>query len=142
MSKYNFLLFISIGLFIFSSCADEIVESTPSILDQQNQNKVVSSFSSIQTKVLNISCAVSGCHNGNTFPTLTEGSAYNNIVNVTGSSGQNLIEPGDADNSYLYLKLTGAPGIFGEQMPKGLQPLEQSVVDSIKVWINSGAINN
>jgi hypothetical protein len=142
MSKYNFLLFILIGLFIFSSCADEIVESTPSILDQQNQNKVMASFSSIQAKVLNISCAVSGCHNGNTFPTLTEGSTYNNIVNITGSSGQDLIEPGDADNSYLFLKITGAPGIFGDQMPQGRQPLEQSVVDSIRAWINNGALNN
>ena len=142
MSNYKVLSIIIIIIFIFSSCADEIVESTPSILDQQNQNKVLATFSSIQSKVLNISCAVSGCHNGNTFPTLTEGNAYANIVNVIGSSGQDLIEPGDADNSYLYLKIIGAPGIFGEQMPKGLQPLEQGVIDSIKVWINNGAINN
>jgi hypothetical protein len=142
MSKYKLLPFLLIPFIIFTSCAEEIVESTPSILDMQNQNKVTAKFSSIQEKVFNITCAVSGCHNGSTFPTLTAGNAYNNIVSVTGSSGQNLIEPGDADNSYLFLKITGAPGIFGVRMPNGREPLQQSVIDSIRVWINNGAMNN
>ncbi|MBL1214346.1 MAG: hypothetical protein HND52_13390 [Ignavibacteriae bacterium] len=138
-TKFIFLIFISI---LINSCAEHIVESTPSIIDKQNQDKVLAKFSSIQDRVLNLSCAVSGCHNGTTFPNLSEGGAYANIVGVTGSSGQNLIEPGDANNSYLYLKIVGASGIFGDQMPKGQDPLPGEVIDSIKMWIDNGALNN
>ena len=135
------LIFLLSTIIIFS-CAEHIVESTPSILDVKNENTVLARFSSIQSKVFNLSCAESGCHGDVTFPNLSEGSAYNNIVDVLGSSGQNLIEPGNADESYLYLKITGAPGIFGEQMPKGKMPLEKEMIDSIRVWINNGALNN
>jgi hypothetical protein len=142
MSNFTkFIISISI-LVIINSCADHIVESTPSIIDKQNQNKVLAEFSSIQTRVFNLSCSVSGCHDGNIFPNLSEGSAFSNIVGVTGSSGQNLIEPGDANNSYLYLKIIGTSGILGDQMPKWQDPLPGEVIDSIKTWINNGALNN
>ena len=142
MSNFTkFIILISIFV-IINSCAEHIVESTPSIIDKQNQNKVLGEFSSIQTRVFNLSCSVSGCHDGNIFPNLSEGSAYANIVGVAGSSGQSLIEPGDANNSYLYLKIVGASGIFGDQMPKGQDPLPGEVIDSIKTWINNGAMNN
>ena len=98
-------------------------------------------FSSIQQNVFTTTCAVSGCHNGTQTPRLSAGSAYNNIVNVLNSAGIPYVDPGNANNSYLYRKLTGQ-NISGDRMPRGRSPLSAAVTDSIKAWIDDGAANN
>jgi len=136
------LITVSISI-LFSACSDHIVESTPSI-DQilTNGNSITASFSDIQSKVFNKSCALSGCHvTGVQSPDLS-GNAYNVIVGKASTKGLNYIEPGDPNQSYIYLKLIGASNISGSQMPKNGPPLQQSVIDSIAVWISNGALNN
>ncbi len=104
-------------------------------------------FSTIQTTVFNTSCALSGCHTG-TFPPqgldLSEGQAYANLVNVNSQEEPTLkrIEPGDPDKSYLFLKITGAPGIRGGRMPLGRDPLSDAQIDLIRQWIEEGAQEN
>lgn len=133
------ILFITI--YLFSSCADSIVESTPTIDETDNQNPISTTFTSIQTNVLNKSCALSGCHvSGIVAPDLS-GNSYNRIVSKVGSTGLNYIEPNNPDNSYLLRKIIGQ-NISGSRMPRGASPLSQSVVDSISSWINDGAKNN
>src|SRR5207244_8601291 len=67
-------------------------------------------------------CARVGCHSGPN-PTggqnLEAASAYANIVNVPSNEKPALlrIKPGDAANSYLFQKITGAPGLAGSRMP-------------------------
>ncbi len=142
MRKLFFIITISMSVF-YSSCSEHIVESTPSI-DQilTNNNSVSPTFTDIQSKVFNKSCALSGCHiAGVQSPDLSV-NAYNVIVSKSSTNGLNYIEPGDPNLSYMYLKLIGAGNISGSQMPKNGPPLSQSVLDSIKAWITNGALNN
>ena len=68
------------------------------------------------------------------------------IVNVKSTqSALNLVEPGDPDKSYLYLKLTGAQlsaGGSGEQMPFQAGQLDAGQLELIRAWIAQGAPNN
>ena len=95
-------------------------------------------------------CALSGCHAGPiTAPVaineiLLAGQAYDNIVNVKSQEMPNYlrVKPSSSDSSYLYLKITGASGISGVQMPYGKAPLSTSDMQTIKDWIDQGAQNN
>jgi hypothetical protein len=75
---------------------------------------------------------------------LSFGNSYNNLVNVSSSEIPALlrVKPGEADSSYLFLKLSGGPGIVGSQMPLGALPLSNTTIDSIAKWIQEGALNN
>ena len=142
MKGFILVILISI-IIIFYSCTGNIVESTPSVDELiNNTEQIAATFSDIQNKVFNKSCALSGCHiTGVQFPDLL-GNAYNRIVSKPSSNSFNYIEPGNANLSYIYLKLTNSNSISGAQMPKNSPPLEKSVIDSIAAWINNGALNN
>ncbi len=47
----------------------------------------------------------------------------------------------NSDNSYLFRKLTGV-SISGGLMPRRGSALSAAVIDSIRVWIENGALNN
>ncbi len=68
------------------------------------------------------------------------------IVNVKSTeSALNLVEPGEPDKSYLYLKLTGAQlsaGGSGAQMPFQAGQLDAGQLELIRSWIAQGAPNN
>jgi len=71
---------------------------------------------------------------------------WSSIVNVKSTqSALNLVEPGDPDKSYFYLKLTGAQlsaGGSGEQMPFQAGQLDAGQLELIRSWIAQGAPNN
>jgi mono/diheme cytochrome c family protein len=46
-----------------------------------------------------------------------------------------LVDPGDPDHSYLYMKLVGADGIRGSQMPMGEDPLPAAMLEDVRAWI-------
>jgi hypothetical protein len=98
---------------------------------------------SVQT-VFTDNCAVSGCHvAGSAFAQeiLDADSSYAKTVGVPASQVSSLlrIRPGDPDNSYLVMKVTGAQGILGQQMPRGLPPLAPSLQLRIINWVAAGA---
>ena len=104
-------------------------------------------FTRVQEEIFNPSCALSGCHSagfGAQGLVLAEGQAYNNIVTVpsTEQPARDLVEPGDPDNSYLYLKVIGDSSIDGLQMPRLRTPLSQALQDLLRDWIADGAQNN
>ncbi|MDH4200312.1 MAG: hypothetical protein OEV66_08045 [Spirochaetia bacterium] len=91
------------------------------------------------------SCATGSCHvtGSKTVPLdLTSGNAYTNIYNITSTQDptKKYVVPSSSATSYLYIKLTGA-GVTGTQMPKG-GSLTQTQIDTIKSWIDAGALNN
>ena len=53
-----------------------------------------------------------------------------------------LVEPYASSRSYLITKLEGGDSLQGAQMPLSGEKLSQSVIDSIKKWIDIGAPNN
>ena len=68
---------------------------------------------------------------------------YENLVNVTSAQmGLNLVEPNDAENSYLIHKLDGRAGIVGARMPPNGPFITEEALDIIKQWINEGAQDN
>ena len=104
-------------------------------------------FTRVQNEIFNPSCALSGCHSAGSAAqdlSLAEGQAFGNIVNVPSSvqGSKDRIEPGDPNNSYLYLKVIGDPSISGVQMPRFRTPLSQELQDLLKDWIEAGAQNN
>jgi len=104
-------------------------------------------LSNIQASIFTTSCAFSQCHGGD-FPKqgldLTAGKAFGSLVGVQSQERPALkrVEPGDPDNSYLYLKITGDPSIAGDRMPFGAPALSSDKIDLIRQWITEGAKNN
>ncbi len=100
---------------------------------------------SIQDNVFTPVCAA--CHSGPTGPILPAGqdlsSAAASFANLVGIPS--IEEPAimrvaidDADNSYLVQKLEGTAAV-GSRMPAGGPFLDQTTVDAIRAWIDSGA---
>ena len=94
-------------------------------------------------------CAVSGCHVLPTPPqgrVLSSGFAYTNTVSVVSveNTPMERIHPKDAENSYLYRKITGRPAAGTNAMPPpgatSLPTAEEK--DRIRDWINEGALND
>lgn len=102
---------------------------------------------SIQANVFTPSCAVSGCHTGPAGGPLPTGmdlasadASFANLVGVDSlqSPGDVRVVPGDADASYLVMKIEGrAP--FGGRMPLGGGALDATTIEAIRAWIDAGA---
>ncbi|WP_276374499.1 hypothetical protein [Chryseolinea sp. H1M3-3] len=141
------ILAIALTLVIVTSRCSE-----PPVVVKSNE-----SFDLIQQKILNISCALSGCHaseNDVAFAQhkllLKEGAAYDNLVNADPQNEQARIDglkrvlPGNADGSLLVHKLHCNNGHhssdYGNQMPLGMNPLSEGQIEFITKWIEQGAI--
>lgn len=73
---------------------------------------------------------------------LSEGMAHAALVNVPSTqTALDLVEPGDAENSYLIHKLEGRPGIVRDPMPPIGDPLTPEEIGAIRDWIDGGALN-
>jgi hypothetical protein len=101
-----------------------------------------SKFTRIQQEIFTPICSV--CHSGSGAPLglvldNLEQSAANliNMDSATNSSFKRVLA-GDADNSFLYMKVSGNP-VAGNQMPLGQTPLSADAQQLIKDWINEGA---
>ena len=72
----------------------------------------------------------------------SEQASFDNLVNIAAlqisGGGAFRVLPGDPDNSYLIQKLKGNQ-LVGGQMPPGT-PLQQPVIDDIRLWITNGAL--
>jgi hypothetical protein len=99
---------------------------------------------SIEDNVFTPIC--SKCHIGASAPEglqLDAAHAYNALVGVPSVEVPRFprVDPGNPDESYMVLKIEGAPGIEGAQMPFGETPLPQATIDAIRQWITNGAPN-
>ncbi len=102
-------------------------------------------FTRIQNDILTPDCATSGCHAGTTSPlglNLSAGQAYASLVRKDSSqvSGLMLVEPSNADASYLVQKLEGTQG-GGAQMPMGKPALKTTDLALVREWIQAGALD-
>ena len=99
-------------------------------------------FPSIQENVFNISCASSGCHGEAQEGALDlrEGAAYEDLVNVPAELAPEMqrVQPGDAEASFLYVKLRTPGEGQGVRMPVGSK-LPEDRIDAIREWIEGGA---
>jgi hypothetical protein len=125
----------------FWSCSSDNPTEPPQNTGSQAPS---SKLSDIQTKVFNVSCALSGCHgstNNQADLLLTAGNSYSNLVNV-----QSFLFPQfkrvlpDSSSKSLIIKIL--KGEVSPRMPFNRTPLSNAVIDSISKWIDNGALNN
>ncbi len=90
-------------------------------------------------------CATGGCHGTAVAQglDLRPDAAYAALVNVraTQSSSRFLVEPGNAENSWLVIKIENRQTV-GRSMPLGGPLLDSIDVGNIRNWIDNGAQNN
>ena len=118
--------------------------STPDETGSSGTTSVVASYASIQEKVFNVSCAVSGCHAGTSAKNdlrLDSNSSYLNLVKVPSKDNPaiNRVEPNKPDSSYLIQKLEGTQAT-GVKMPKDQAALPTATINAIREWIDNGAL--
>ena len=99
----------------------------------------------LQTQIFTPRCATSGCHVGGSAPfglDMSDGLTFGNTVNVASSEvpAFDIVEPGNAADSYLYMKVIDDPRILGDRMPAFQAPLSGQELQLIETWINDGAI--
>lgn len=103
------------------------------------------SFAADIQAIFNANCLGGGCHNATASAglNLSQGLAYNNLVNVNSTSEPNFkrVLPNDAQKSYIVMKLEGRQNV-GSRMPLNRSPLSTVQIQNIKNWINKGAIQN
>lgn len=105
---------------------------------------ITADLASIEAHVFTPIC--SKCHIGASAPEglqLDAAHAYDFLVGVPSNENPSRlrVDPGNPDASYMVLKIEGAPGIEGGQMPLGETPLPQATIDAIRQWITNGAPN-
>ena len=129
----------------------------PSPLGCDPMTFYASAFERVQKQIFNQSCAVSGCHDSQSFATsgnllLEEGASYTNLVGVTPDNDAaeaagwlriNVTGPGTGDpaTSFLFRKVDHdlpSPD-YGLGMPRLRPKLDQSLIDVIEAWIVAGA---
>ena len=95
--------------------------------------------------IFTASCAIAGCHDASTSSAelvLTDDQAYSQLVDVTSTQDatKKRVAPGDAESSYLVIKLEDR-GTVGSAMPLG-STLSNEEIQRIKDWIDNGAEEN
>lgn len=91
-----------------------------------------------------VGCSTSGCHGSAARAglDLRTGSAWANLVDVTATNeAVSRVIPGDAQASYLVIKLEGRQTV-GSRMPLGGTPLDNIDLTNVRNWIDNGAPNN
>lgn len=134
-----FILLITFFIFLISCQNDELTES---------------SYDLVQSRILDTSCAISGCHSSASDLTflqhglvLEASVSYANLVDVEPA---NLDAKNDKlfrvkafapDFSLLFHKLSTTSGVnkYGIPMPLGLTPLKEGQLEFIRQWIEAGA---
>jgi hypothetical protein len=100
----------------------------------------------VQSAVFTPRCGVPGCH-GPPAPEqgmeLSSGRTYVSTVGVDATElpGFKRVAPGNAADSYLYMKIAGDPRIVGDRMPFG-GTLTAAEIDVVRAWIAAGAKDN
>ncbi len=130
------LLLILLGC--FTACEHEL----PVTQQSQPPAGLQATLSNIQTNIFTPKCVNAGCHPGGGAPmSLRSGDSFGTLVGVNSAYGKPRVAAGNANNSVLYLKVSGAAGV-SSRMPLTGAYLSQAETDTIKAWINRGAQNN
>ena len=140
------VLVLVLGL---AACSDDPPTApttpTPTQPDPEpDSDTLMPTLSSIQSLVFTPQCVM--CHGDDVAEAglnLEEGTSFASLVNVSSTQvALDLVEPNDAENSYLIHKLDGRDGIVGDRMPYDAEFLSEADIEVIKQWINDGAQDN
>ncbi len=141
ISRSALLLLLAVGV---AACGSDSPTAPTAPTTTPTPGALTATLSSIQSVVFNDSCiGHHGDHATDADLDLRDGQSFSNLVNRQSIQvALDLVEPNDAENSYLIHKLDGRAGIVGDRMPVGGPFLSAADIDLIKQWINAGAANN
>jgi len=144
-AAHRFLITILLGLTIACAGSGEGLDQFGNPLGEGGGGELQPTFSSIQVNIFTPICTQ--CHAGASAPlslSLQVGFSYDQLVGVPSVEVPELlrVDPGQPDNSYLVMKVEGAPGITGGRMPLGFSPLSAEQIATIRAWIADGALEN
>ena len=137
-----FILIVCGSVFLYQCGSDS--PSEPSTPDSET---IISdpSFSQHIQPIFTNNCALALCHvAGNIIELdLSQGIAYNNIVNVDSGQDQSykIVLPGNSTDSWLVMKIEGRQTL-GLRMPPSADPLSDVRIQNIKNWVDRGAKDN
>lgn len=125
--------------------SSEPASSASSVVSSSSQSSVATgvTLQQLQADIFTPRC--SGCHTGSGAPQGlrldTEQNSFDFLVNQASGEMPSLmrVEPGDPDNSYLVMKIEGAPTITGGRMPLGGAALSSELINQVRDWISNGA---
>ena len=144
ISRSALLLLLAVGVAACGSDSPTAPTAPTAPTTTPTPGALTATLSSIQSVVFNDSCiGHHGDHATDADLDLRDGQSFSNLVNQQSIQvALDLVEPNDAENSYLIHKLDGRAGIVGDRMPPAGPFLSQADIDVIKQWINAGAQNN
>ena len=131
MSKFS-LKWTSLALLLIC-CQFSGAQAEDKKADAKKANKIT--FDEHIQPIMRAKCL--SCHNPNKKSSGLDLSSYTSLM-VGGSSGE-VIEPGSADDSYLYLLVTHESEPF---MPPKSDKMPTETLNTIRDWINAGAPEN
>lgn len=113
----------------------------------------VPTFAEVSGLLIERGCAESNCHQGaepqanlNLEPQFAYEALVNQPCSMPGAAelGLNLVTPGDADSSFLYVKITlpEDDAILGLPMPMTGKGLSIEDTELIRRWIEAGALRD
>jgi hypothetical protein len=114
----------------------------PSLGSRYGSASFPATWTGVQTGFFATVCAE--CHAGDAAPKgldLAADDAWDRLVGRPSSERPEilLVAPGDPGASYLVMKLEGASGIAGRQMPRNRAARPAEEIETIAQWIRQGA---
>ncbi len=139
----SFVCLLALGL--TAACSSDTMDPD----DNGNTGRTIKANPSFAVDIQEIltrrSCTQSGCHGAAASAglDLRAGNARANLVNVQSTTEPQRVRviPGDAQNSYLVVRLEGRQTV-GDRMPRGLPALDNIDLTNIRNWIAQGAQAN
>ena len=112
-------------------------QNSPMTVDLSGSQADPVSFAASVLPVITASCGGTNCHLGGKSQAGLSLETHASLM--TGSNGGAVVIPGDGAGSLIIRKLRGTAG---SQMPKGSPALPDSIISTIEIWIDQGAIDN
>ena len=144
MKRSSRLAAAAFGAALLSGCSDTDLNPLPTVGSSSDDQAVANpSFARDIQPIFSARCAVAGCHITPTQANLglvlkDAPTSYANLVNVPSGDNSAIlrVDPGNSGASWLMFMLD-----FGE-MPKEGEMLSQGTRDTIRNWIDQGALDN
>ncbi len=129
--------FIIVVMFVFMGCGGSGGGMSGGGNDDQGQVPDQPSYAMHIQPIFNANCTFSGCHNDQDRANGLSLTSFQNLM-MGGNSGA-VVVPGDAENSIIVQRLEGR---ITPRMPLNRPPLSDTQIQTIRRWIDQGALNN